>query len=390
MFLPHEANVILGIPLSLRLPRDSLIWAWTPKGMFTVNSAYKVAQSLLREAYPKLERGECSHTAGMKNLWKQIWGLNCPNKVRIFMWRACSNILPTKLLLRARGIGRDDVCDLCGGSESSGHILWGCKVAREVWSNTRLKLPLLEVIPRDFVDIVWGFLERRPGMDWELFATTAWGLWNNRNKVRHGGRCKSPELIFHEAAAYLGEVKKLKNEKRRPENSHRQSWTPPKKGFYKINVDGAVFEELGCCGVGVVIRNEYGQLMGAMSKKYDLPLRALEVEARAMEEGIIFARELSLKKVILESDAQVVVKSLSKESMAPSSIIMVIEGANMSLRGFESWVVNHICRNKNSAAHIMAQDARFVSDVRVWVEDTPPMIEQQIMLDVSRLNVSIV
>ena len=149
-------------------------------------------------------------------------------------------------------------------------------------------------------------------------------------------------------------------------------------------------EELGCCGVGVVIRNEYGQLMGAMSKKCDLPLQALEVEAIAIEEGIIFARELSLNKVILESDAQVVVKSLSEESMAPSSIIMVIEGAKMSLRGFESWVVNHIYRNKNSAAHIMAQDARFVSDVNVWVEDTPPVIEQQILFDVSRLNDSIV
>ena len=154
MFLPHEANVILGIPLSPPFPRDSLIWAWTPKGMFTVNSAYKVAQSLLQEAYPKLEKGECSDTAGMKSLWKQIWGLSCPNKVRMFMWRACSNILPTKHLLRARSIGRDDVCDLCGGCESSGHILWGCKMAREVWSNTRLKLPMLEVIPRDFVDIV--------------------------------------------------------------------------------------------------------------------------------------------------------------------------------------------------------------------------------------------
>ena len=90
----------------------------------------------------------------MKSLWKQIWGLNCPNKVRMFMWKACSNILPTKHKLRARGNGKDDMCDLGRGCESSGHILWGCKVAREVWSNTRLMLPLLEVIPRDFVDIV--------------------------------------------------------------------------------------------------------------------------------------------------------------------------------------------------------------------------------------------
>ena len=41
----------------------------------------------------------------------------------MFMWRACSNILPTKYQLQARGIGRDDKCDLSGGCETSGHIL---------------------------------------------------------------------------------------------------------------------------------------------------------------------------------------------------------------------------------------------------------------------------
>lgn len=33
-FLPHEAEVILGIPISLRLLNDSLIWAWTPTVTF--------------------------------------------------------------------------------------------------------------------------------------------------------------------------------------------------------------------------------------------------------------------------------------------------------------------------------------------------------------------
>ena len=40
-----------------------------------VNSAYKVAQSLLREAYPKLERGECSDTAGMKKAFGNKFGV---------------------------------------------------------------------------------------------------------------------------------------------------------------------------------------------------------------------------------------------------------------------------------------------------------------------------
>ena len=72
--------------------------------------------------------------------------------------------------------------------------------------------------------------------------------------------------------------------------------------------------------------------------------------------------------------------------MAPSSILMVIEGTKLSLRGFESWEVNHICRAKNSAAHLMAQNAKCVSDVNVWVEDTSHVIEQQIMYGASLLN----
>ena len=65
---------------------------------------------------------------------------------------------------------------------------------------------------------------------------------------------------------------------------------------------------------------------------------------------------------------------------------MVIEGTRMSLRGFDSWEVNHICRAKYSAAHLMAKNAKFVSDYNVWVEDTPPTIEKQILYDVSLLN----
>ena len=42
-FFPNEVELILSIPISARLPEDSLIWAWTSNGRLTVKSAYKVA-----------------------------------------------------------------------------------------------------------------------------------------------------------------------------------------------------------------------------------------------------------------------------------------------------------------------------------------------------------
>lgn len=95
-FLPHEAEVILGIPISPMAPENSQVWTKTPNGTFTVNSAYKVAYKLLKEAKSKNLSPECSDNSKMQALWKGIWNLKCQSRIKHFMWRACRNILPTK------------------------------------------------------------------------------------------------------------------------------------------------------------------------------------------------------------------------------------------------------------------------------------------------------
>ena len=53
--------------------------------------------------------------------------------------------------------------------------------------------------------------------------------------------------------------------------------------------------------------------MGAMCKKVNLPLAALEIEARVVEERILLAWDLGLKDIIVESDAQTMTTAMKTQ-----------------------------------------------------------------------------
>lgn len=92
-FLPHVAEIILGIPLSALPAEDRQIWSATPNNDFFMRSAYRIAQKLQVTQY----NGQCSDGSTVKTMWKSIWSLKCPNKIRTFTWWACKNICQPKL-----------------------------------------------------------------------------------------------------------------------------------------------------------------------------------------------------------------------------------------------------------------------------------------------------
>ena len=133
-------------------------------------------------------------------------------------------------------------------------------------------------------------------------------------------------MIVSEANALVEEFKEQVDAPRQNALPRKVGQTPPSEGWYKVNVDGAVFKESGSCGIGIVIGNERGLIIGAMSKKINIPLGALEVEAKTFEEGILLARDLGLKDIILEGDVKVVTDALAGCNSPLSLIQMIIEG----------------------------------------------------------------
>ena len=57
-------------------------------------------------------------------VWAKLWKLQIPNKIKLFGWRACLDILPTRVNLARRKILEDDKCEVCLLAKESGyHVL---------------------------------------------------------------------------------------------------------------------------------------------------------------------------------------------------------------------------------------------------------------------------
>ena len=130
----------------------------------------------------------------------------------------------------------------------------------------------------------------------------------------------------------------------------------------KVNFDGAVFKESNSAGIGVVIRDDLGQVMASMSESVHLPSSVDEVETLAAVRAIYFAQEVGFSSIILEGDSERVIKSLRSEKSSFASFGHLIEDAKVLTESFVDFTVSHVRRQGNYVAHKLA---RHVSDLEV-------------------------
>ena len=130
--------------------------------------------------------------------------------------------------------------------------------------------------------------------DLELFTVIAWYIWCRRNKCHFKEQCLPPEKILDAAESALKEFQdkpKTKTVRLQPQPQH---WSPLEPDIYKVNYDGAYFAEEEKAGIGVVVRNELGQVMASLAKKFVMPPTMEILEAMAVRRAMIFMEELGL------------------------------------------------------------------------------------------------
>lgn len=79
-------------------------------------------------------------------LWKELWKLSVPPKVRVFWWWVIRDFLLRRSTLQRWNIERVAFCEVCGDrQETVMHVLTSCSQALAFWSAmkdmARIKLP---------------------------------------------------------------------------------------------------------------------------------------------------------------------------------------------------------------------------------------------------------
>ena len=108
LFKPKEAQLINDIPLGNASACDRVIWPHTQSGVYTVKSGYYFLSH-----DRNLLDGDFNSLTPPRKLWKFIWSMSVPSKVRNFLWRAAKNAIPVKTNLVKRKVLLEDTCDQC-------------------------------------------------------------------------------------------------------------------------------------------------------------------------------------------------------------------------------------------------------------------------------------
>ena len=137
---------------------------------------------------------------------------------------------------------------------------------------------------------------------------------------------------------------------------------------------------------GAVIRDNEERVTATLNKHLPLPLGPLE--AKAMEEGVIFAWDVGIQEVIVKCDSQIVVDALNGVSEPPTAISNIIEGICHKFQEFRQVQISHVRRQGNRLAYFLTQYTKNVVSYVIWIEENPRMIESDLAQDVLFLSSS--
>ncbi|XP_043725489.1 uncharacterized protein LOC122672045 [Telopea speciosissima] len=264
---------ICQIPIPVDVKDDGWLWTFSKSGLFTVKSAYHAIISPYQQGSSSLDP-----------FWGNIWRLILVPKIKLFLWRCCSNALAVNQLLTVWLVSplRLDTSEF----HSDNFKDW-------------LNFLFVSVPVKSDFDIIWSSLLWQIWKTWNRFVfdhldpSLSSTLSAFAHTVSEGQLCVSNSLISANGAVA----------------APRPPPVSPPNGFTMF-ADGAWCAATWRGSRGVVFRAQSGSFVAARCRCGPC-FSAATAEAEAIRDGILAALCFDLFLIVVFSDCLAVVNALN-------------------------------------------------------------------------------
>ena len=147
------------------------------------------------------------------------------------------------------------------------------------------------------MDLLWFLWDTQQCNDdaLSLAISIAWAMWTRRNWKRNGKKFMTNSLLVLWVGQFISDFKVVNVKSPLEFAKYSYAWNMPTDVVFKVNVDAAIFSSQHMCGVGVVIRDEMGLVVGALSKRLKVVL---------LVKGLKFQFPIKKKKGVLSYNTE--------------------------------------------------------------------------------------
>lgn len=312
--LPEVSSFVYSLRPSLLDTPDSYVWPLQESGVYSVKSGYfaKHAEKF-QSTYQLLD----TNTETRWNWKKFIWSPPLMPKLEQFLWRAAKNALPTGENLQRRGMIMNTLCCRCGEPESTLHILFHFRFAKEVW----LLAPLsINIDPSDWTafkptlqtSYSWTLLPPI-GSSANLFPWICWFLWISRNNLLFQNRNLPPQELISKSIAAVREWIAAEPQKAPTSRSTRRP--PPicdcPATTTLCYTDAAWKIESKAAGLAWIFTDLATQDINRGTTAQDHVSSAIMAEALAIRGALLHAISLNITHIWIRSDSQLLIRAIT-------------------------------------------------------------------------------
>lgn len=150
------------------------------------------------------------------------------------------------------------------------------------------------------------------------------------------------------------------------ENAIRVTWEKPQVGWTKLNFDGSCKCSTGAASIGGVMRDHNAEFLLGYSESIGRTTSTI-AEMAALRRGLELVLENGWNQVWLEGDFLTLVEIIMKGRRVRSAEAQKqVSDIKLLIPELDNFLITHIYREGNRAAHAFAQMGHRLKDPQIW------------------------